>query len=156
MRWLGGYPERVRFDQVKFLARDLKSLAAFYETALDCETVVPIQESIDKAVARAVGVPGANVTLTILRLPGRGDHGPVLELYTVRGEILNSWNYTAGQGQIAFEVQDLESSISRVIAAGGSMLGEVVEWEAPSGNRARFVYLNDLEGNIIDLWARVS
>lgn len=146
----------VRFDQTKFLARNLGSLAAFYETAFGCETVVPILEVSDDAVARAVGVPDAVVTLTILQLPGRGDDGPVLELYSIDGETPDNWVYKPGQGQIAFEVEDLESSIGRVMSAGGSVLGEVVEWVGPSGSRARFVYLNDPEGNIVDLWSRVT
>lgn len=144
----------VRFDQTKFLARDPKSLAGFYEEALDCVTVVPLQEISDAAVPRAFGVPDATVSLTVLRLPGRGDHGPVLELYSVSGPRPDDWHYQPGQGQIAFEVEDLEASIGAVVAAGGTKLGEVVEWEAPSGSRARFVFLNDPEGNVIDLWAR--
>jgi hypothetical protein len=43
-----------------------------------------------------------------------------------------------------------------VIAAGGNRLGEVAEREGPSGATARFVYMRDPEGNIIDLCARVG
>jgi catechol 2,3-dioxygenase-like lactoylglutathione lyase family enzyme len=144
----------VRFDQTKFLARDPEGLARFYEEALDCVVVVPLQEISDAAVPRAIGVPEGDVSLTVLRLPGRGDHGPSLELYSVSGQRPDNWHYQPGQGQIAFEVDDLEASIGAVVAAGGSKLGEVVEWEAPSGSRAMFVYLKDPEGNIVDLWAR--
>ena len=144
----------VRFDQTKFLSRDPDSLADFYEAALGCVTVVPLQEISDAAVPRAIGVPEGRVSLTVLRLPGRGDHGPSLELYSVSGPRPADWHYQPGQGQIAFEVDDLETSIGAVVAAGGSKLGEVVEWEAPSGSRAEFVYLCDPEGNIIDLWSR--
>lgn len=154
-RTVGRYRRIVRFDQTKFLSRDPESLAAFYEEALDCVTVVPFQE-VDQEVSKAVGVPEATVSLTILRLPGRGDRGPVLELYSVDGPRPDGWNYQPGQGQIAFEVDDLEASIGKVVAAGGGKLGEVVEWEAPSGSRARFVYLNDPEGNIVDLFARAD
>lgn len=145
----------VRFEQTKFLARDPESLANFYEQALDCVIVVPLQE-VDREVSKAVGAPEATVSLTILRLPGRGDRGPVLELYSVDGPRPESWHYQPGQGQIALEVDDLEVSIGKIVAAGGSKLGDVVEWEAPSGSRARFVYLNDPESNIIDLFARAD
>lgn len=150
-----GYGRLVRFDQTKFLANDVETLSRFYVEALDCETVVAPQE-VEAAVSRAVGVPDATVTLTILRLPGRGDHGPVLELYSVDGQRPNGWDYRPGQGQIAFEVENLEAGIGSVIAAGGSQLGEVVEWTAPSGAVGRFVYLNDPEGNIVDLFQRVN
>jgi catechol 2,3-dioxygenase-like lactoylglutathione lyase family enzyme len=147
----------VRFDRAKFIARDVEALAGFYEEALDCETVVPTRDITDGVVARAVGVPGADLKLTVLRLPGRGEHGPVLEIYSVSGgEPVPDWHYVPGQGQLAFEVEDLESSIRRVIAAGGSSLGEVVRWQAPSGAEARFVYLRDPEDNIIDLWTKAD
>ena len=140
---------------MKFLCRDLGGLAAFYQEALDCEVVVPALMT-DERVARAVGVPGATVTLSTLRLPGRGDRGPILELYSVDGVVPDDWDYRPGSGQIALEVDDLEVAIGRVIAAGGNRLGEVVEWEGPSGATARFVYLRDPEGNIIDLYTRVG
>lgn len=145
----------MRFDQTKFLADDVAGLARFYVDALDCEVVVETQE-VGEAVSRAIGVPDAKVTLSILRLPGRGDHGPVLELYSVVGPTPDDWGYGPGSGQIAFEVDDLEEGIGRLIAAGGTHLGEMVEWAAPSGAVARFVYLNDPEGNIIDLFQRIG
>jgi glyoxylase I family protein len=145
----------VRFDQVKFLCSDLEGLAAFYQEALDCDVVVPALVT-DEAVARGVGVPDATITLSTLRLPGRGDRGPVLELYSVEGVAPDEWDYRPGSGQIALEVDDLELAIGRVIAAGGGRLGEVVEWEGPSGATARFVYMRDPEGNIIDLYTRVD
>lgn len=146
----------VRFDQVKILARDPEALAAFYREALGCETVVPLQELEDDAVARATGVPDADMKLTVLRLPGRGEHGPVLELYSVSGPRPDDWHYQPGQGQLAFEVEDLEAAMGRVGGAGGSKLGDLVEWEGPSGARARFVYMRDPEGNIIDLWQKAG
>lgn len=145
----------MRFDQVKFLARDAGALASFYEEALGCETVVPPQD-VDDAMSRAVGVPDAVVKLTVLRLPGRGEHGPVLELYSVNGDRPPDWHYQPGQGQLAFEVEDLEQAMGRVGGAGGQKLGDLVEWESPSGARARFVYMQDPEGNIIDLWSKAD
>ena len=146
----------MRFDQVKILARDPEALASFYQGALDCEIVVPLQDIDDDAVPRAVGVPDADVKLTVLRLPGRGEHGPVLELYSVSGERPKDWHYQPGQGQLAFEVEDLETAMGRVGGAGGNKLGDVVEWQAPSGATARFVYMRDPEGNIIDLWSKAD
>lgn len=146
----------VRFDKTKFLARDPEALAGFYEKALGCVRVVPLQEIDDEAVPKAIGTPEAKVSLTVLRLPGRGDHGPVLELYSVSGPRSDNWHYQPGQGQIAFGVDDLEASIAAVEEAGGSRLGEASEWEAPSGSRARFLHVTDPEGNIIDLWERAG
>ncbi len=46
--------------------------------------------------------------------------------------------------------------MGRVGGAGGNKLGDLVEWEAPAGESARFVYMQDPEGNVIDLWSRVE
>lgn len=140
---------------MKFLCSDVEGLAAFYQEALDCEVVVPALTT-EEVVSRGVGVPDATVTLSTLRLPGRGDRGPVLELYSVDGAVPDEWNYHPGSGQLALGVDDLELAIGGVIAAGGNQLGEVVEWEGPSGASARFVYMRDPEGNIIDLYSRVD
>jgi predicted enzyme related to lactoylglutathione lyase len=146
----------VRFDQVKILARDAEALADFYEHALGCVTVVPLQDLDDDTVPRAAGVPDADIKLTVLRLPGRGEHGPVIELYSVSGERPGNWHYQPGQGQLAFEVDDLEKAMGRVGGSGGNKLGDLVEWEAPKGATARFVYMQDPEGNIIYLWSKVD
>lgn len=146
----------MQFHQTKFLARDIEGLTSFYEEVLGCETVVPIQKIDDGEVARGIGAPGADVTLSILRLPGRGPHGPVLELYSLEGGDQTTWAHEPGQGQIAFEVEDLETAVAEFREHGGAELGEIVEWEAPSGSRARFVYLRDPEGNIVDLFARAD
>ena len=145
----------MRFDQVKILTRDLEPLLRFYQEALGCELVVPPLVT-ENAVSRGVGVPDATVTLSTMRLPGRGDRGPVLELYSVEGEVPDDWDFRPGNGQLAFQVDDLEAAIGKVLAAGGSQLGEVVEWQGPSGATARFVYLRDPEGNIVDLYSRVD
>lgn len=145
----------MRFDQVKILTRDLEPLLRFYQEALGCELVIPPLVTED-VVSRGVGVPGATVTLSALRLPGRGDRGPVLELYSVDGVVSDDWDFRPGNGQLAFQVDDLDAAIDKVLAAGGTQLGEVVEWQGPSGATARFVYLRDPEGNIVDLYSRVD
>jgi hypothetical protein len=97
------------------------------------------------------------VTITVLRLPGHGDHGPELELYSVNGPRPGDWHYQPGQGQRAFEDEDmeLEQCVGKVVDAGGRKLGEIVEWQGPSGSVARFLFMQDPEGNVIDLWCRV-
>lgn len=64
------------------------------------------------------------------------------------------WPYQPGQGHLAFQVDDVGQAAQRVVDGGGSYLGEIVTWRAPSGNPACFVFMRDPEGNVIDLWAR--
>jgi glyoxylase I family protein len=146
----------VRFDQVKILARDLEPLLRFYQEALGCELVIPplVTENV---VSRGVGVPGATVTLsTLCGSPVAETVGRCSSCTQWRGQVPDDWDFRPGNGQLAFQVDDLEAAIGKVVAAGGSQLGEVVEWQGPSGATARFVYLRDPEGNIVDLYSRVD
>lgn len=147
----------MRFDHVKVVARDVARLAEFYERAVGCHPLTPVMELSDHALTRGLGAPGAVVRVVWLGMPGYEEGGPALELYRVVGGTGEpEWAYRPGQGQLSFQVDDVESTMEEVIAAGGSLLGEMADWETPSGNRARFVYLRDPEGNIVDLWSRLS
>ena len=56
-----------------------------------------------------------------------------------------------GFAHLAFEVDDVESTLKEIIDAGGSMVGEVVTTLYPNAKEAAFVYARDPEGNIIEL-----
>ena len=143
----------MRFDQVKILARDVHSLAAFYQDALDCELLMPVSDFDDEQLGRAVGAPGKRIRLGFLRLPGRGE-GPILELYEFPDSDEPEWPFQPGQGHLAFEVDDVGRSATRVVQEGGSYVGEISTWRAPSGNLSTFVFMRDPEGNVVDLWTR--
>lgn len=146
----------MRFDQVKMLVRDAASLSAFYRDALGCELLGPPTTFDDEVLARGIGAPGRTLRMAWLRLPGGSDDGPILELYEIVDGPGDDWPYEPGQGHIAFEVDDVAAMADRIVVAGGSLLGEVVDWEAPSGNLARFVFLRDPEGNMVDVWQRLE
>lgn len=137
------------------LARDVESLAGFYEGVLGCRLMAPITDFFDEVLARGIGAPGANVRMAWLSFPGASEGHPLLELYQLV-DWDGSWPYEPGQGHVAFEVEDVESVAELVLGAGGAKLGEIVEWRAPSGNVARFVFLRDPEGNMVDVWARTE
>lgn len=141
----------MRFDQVKIAARDAGSLASFYEQALGCHLISPVAEFDDETLARGFGAPGARIRMAWLRLPGSGDEEPILELYELVDDL--TWGYSPGQGHLTFQVEDVATVADQLVAAGGSYLGELVDWKTPSGNMATFVLMRDPEGNIVDLWA---
>jgi len=145
----------MRFAQIKLTARDPAALAGFYVDALGCEVLLgptPVQG----AVSQGAGAPGSVLELTILALPGDHDPAPTLELYRFLENPPDAWPYAVGSGQIAFYVDDVEAAATAVVAAGGTVLGEVVDWIAPFDTVARFVYLQDPEGNLVDVWTSVA
>lgn len=162
--YLGGEPPlfpgirvaAMRFDQVKFVANDVERLIAFYVEALDCSVARGPVEVNDPEIIGAIGAPpGSRITLAMLSLPGP-EEGVVLELYSIAGDDALVWPYSPGQGQIAFQVDDVDAVVVRAISSGGSRLGEVADWQTPWGSTARFVYLRDPEGNIVDVWSRAT
>lgn len=56
-----------------------------------------------------------------------------------------------GIAHLAFEVDDVEETLKRLLQEGGSQFGEVVKAEYEDGRKASFVYAADCEGNIIEL-----
>ncbi len=104
-------------------------------------------------LARGTGLPGAVVRGIHLRLPGHGEAGPTLEIFSVEeleaavGSVVNR----PGLMHIAFDVDDIDETLERILAAGGQRQGEPVEADVPGVGRAGFVYTRDPEGNIVEL-----
>jgi catechol 2,3-dioxygenase-like lactoylglutathione lyase family enzyme len=88
-----------------------------------------------------------------LRLPGYGDDGPTLEIFSYDQLVepeLPSANQ-CGLGHIAFAVNDVDEALQAVIAAGGSTVGNIVTAEVDGVGVLRVVYAQDPEGNIVEL-----
>jgi len=58
---------------------------------------------------------------------------------------------TRGITHIAFEVDDVQGTLEKVLAAGGGAYGELVRANYEDGRKATFVYASDPEGNILEL-----
>lgn len=92
-----------------------------------------------------------------LALPGYGENLPTLEIFSYDSlaedapKVINR----PGFAHIAFEVDDVDAALEKVLQEGGSMLGELVKVKYNNAD-ATFVYARDIEGNIIELqhWER--
>jgi hypothetical protein len=71
-----------RFGHVNVIARDWRHLADFYTTVFGCELVPPERDYAGEVLARGTNVPGATLRGAHLRLPGHGENGPTIEIYT--------------------------------------------------------------------------
>lgn len=131
---------------MKLASAEPRRLTRFYEEALDCRVKLALTKLGDPAWS-AAGAPNDEVSIIVLELPGAG--GITLEL--IEGSGLDG-----GGGLLAFEVGDVDMAAARVISAGGAYRGVPGEFLAPSGNKIRFVFMTDPEGNVIDLYSRVG
>lgn len=142
-----------RFVHTNLIAQDWRKLAGFYQQVFGCASVPPERDLAGQWLDDATCVPGAQIRGIHLRLPGHGDSGPTLEIFTynrleARPEIAVN---RPGLGHIAFAVDDVQAARDAVIAAGGHDLGKIVSVEIPGAGVVTFVYVTDPESNVIEL-----
>ena len=144
---------KVRYKHTNIVARDWKELAKFYEEVFGCVRVPPERHLEGTWLVRGTGVDGARIEGAQLRLPGYGDQGPTLEIFQY-------WSHKArlpitanreGIMHIAFEVEDVDKMVEKVLAHGGQKLGEITRARVEGVGSLVFVYVTDPEGNIIEL-----
>jgi len=147
-----------RYVHTNLVARDWRALAAFYTDLFGCEPVPPERDYSGADLEAGTGVEGASLRGVHLRLPGHGEAGPTLEIFTydpLASAVPASVN-RPGFGHVAFEVQDVVAARTYVLEAGGRPVGEVVTLRTSTGPRVTWCYVTDPEGNILELqsWDR--
>lgn len=147
--------EGARFGHVNLTSRDWRRLAAFYTEVFGCTFVPPERDIQGPVLDSATGLTDAHLTGAHLRLPGHGETGPTLEIFSY--DALTDAPPTRvdrpGIGHLAFAVADVAAAIPAVLAAGGGRIGEVVTTTTADGRRVTWCYMTDPDGNIIELQA---
>jgi catechol 2,3-dioxygenase-like lactoylglutathione lyase family enzyme len=142
----------VRYGHTNLIARDWRRLALFYESVFGCVPMPPERNLSGEALERGSQVAGAALRGIHLRLPGYGEQGPTLEVFTYEqlADVLPAAANRPGYGHIAFVVPDVKEAVDAVVAAGGSRYGEIVMTTA--GERAvTWAYVRDPEGNLVEV-----
>lgn len=142
-----------KYVHTNLIAADWRSLAAFYQELFGCVPVPPERDFRGDALDAGTGLRGAHLRGAHLRLPGYGEDGPTLEIFTydplaTRG---NTAVNRPGFGHIAFLVADVPAAHAAVLAAGGRAVGEIVTLTTATGARVTFCYVTDPEGNVVEL-----
>jgi predicted enzyme related to lactoylglutathione lyase len=86
-------------------------------------------------------------------LPGYGDDGPTLEIFSY-DQLIEPGLPAANQcgfAHIAFAVDDVDQALQAVIVAGGSAVGQIATTQVAGVGMLRVVYARDPEGNIVEL-----
>ena len=149
-----------RYGHTNLIAREWRTLAAFYEVVFGCVPVPPERDYRGDLAERGTGVKDAAFQGAHLRLPGYGPDGPTLEIYTYSTNLDPAATPAAnrvGWGHIAFMVDDVAVARAAVLSSGGGLLpaAEVVTLQTNDGRRVTWCYMTDPEGNLIELqsWA---
>ncbi|WP_419786363.1 VOC family protein [Pseudodesulfovibrio sp.] len=143
----------MKYAHTNIVANDWKKLAKFYEDVLDCVPVPPERDLKGEWVGKLTGIHGAHITGVHLRLPGWGDDGPTLEIFQyneANGRLPIATN-NPGFCHIAFEVDDVKTSVQQFLDNGGSPVGEFLVEEYPDGRVLTVQYVADPEGNVVEL-----
>jgi predicted enzyme related to lactoylglutathione lyase len=148
---------KAKYVHTNIIAEDWEKLAAFYTQVFGCVLVPPERDYAGEALDAGTGLVDAHLRGVHLRLPGWGDDGPTVEIYSY--DALESRPQLAvnrpGIGHLAFEVDDVDAACKEVIAHGGQTVGEIITLTTKVGTKVTWCYLTDPEDNIIELqsWA---
>jgi predicted enzyme related to lactoylglutathione lyase len=144
---------QAKYVHTNLIAKDWRKLAQFYTEVFGCIFIPPERDYQGEALEAGTGLKGAHLTGVHLRLPGYGDTGPTIEIFSYAQ--LEARPETAvnrpGFAHIAFEVDNVEAAQREVEAHGGNMLGEIVTMTTKIGTKVTWCYLTDPEGNVIEL-----
>ncbi len=143
----------MRYAHTNIAAKDWKALSDFYIRVFDCVIKPPKRALSGNWLDQATGLTNANLEGVHLLLPGHGDSGPTLEIFTYketreRGHMMA--NYT-GFTHIAFEVEDVDTTYAKAMDNGALKLGRITEKTIEGVGILKFVYFRDPEGNIIEI-----
>ncbi len=143
----------MKFTHVNIIAKDWKSLSAFYQTVFDGVPVPPQRDLQGSWLESLTAIKAVHIQGEHLRLPGYGGDGPTLEIFSYDDSVYNNEKILNKEGfsHIAFEVEDISSTLEKLLTNGGSQIGDLVTREYPTIGTANLVYCRDIEGNIIEL-----
>jgi catechol 2,3-dioxygenase-like lactoylglutathione lyase family enzyme len=143
----------VRFAHTNIVAKNWKLLSEFYINVFDCRVKPPERKFSGLWLDQATGLQNANLEGVHLLLPGHGDNGPTLEIFSYQ-EMHASKSLMAnnvGLTHIAFEVHDVDQTLDAAIKNDGQLLGKVTEKKVDGVGELKFVYFRDPEGNIVEI-----
>jgi catechol 2,3-dioxygenase-like lactoylglutathione lyase family enzyme len=142
----------LRFDHVGITVADLDSVTAFFVAlGLEVEGSTVVEgEFLDTVI----GIPDSRAEIVMLRPPGGGS---LLELSSfVRPEHLpgspSAMSNELGLRNVAFEVDDLQTVLDRLVVDGYRLVGGVGQYE----DAWRMAYVRGPEGIIVSLAERIG
>jgi len=141
------------FGHVNIIASEWLRLSRFYQDVFACVPVPPVRKQSGPILETATGVPGARLEGEHLRLPGFGDQGPTLEIFSYEDSLDRPQPRPnrKGLGHLAFQVLDVAETLARVLEKGGSAQGSVASLPVPGKGVVTFVYAADPEGNLLEI-----
>ncbi|MDO5520864.1 MAG: VOC family protein [bacterium] len=148
----------IRYVHTNIIAKDVANLIAFYKQVFRCRSIGETRNLQGEWLDKMTSLNHTHITGEHLLLPGYEDEHPTLEIFSydeMKSRMPAEIN-RLGITHIAFEVDNVEETLAKVIEHGGKAYGELVKADYPNDMEAIFVYAQDPEGNIIELqsWSK--
>ena len=143
----------MRYVHTNLVARDWRKLAEFYKTVFNCLQKGHERDYAGQWLDEATGLSGARIRGVHLILPGYGENGPSLEIFSYNTICDRPFPKPdePGFGHLAFVVDDMEETAQKILDAGGRAVGVLTRLEFPDNTVLWFQYLTDPEGNIVEI-----
>jgi len=150
----------MRYAHTNITSKNWKKLSDFYINVFACSVKPPVRKLSGDWLDQATGLSKAKLEGVHLLLPGHGDNGPTLEIFSYKDmhesepAMANSKGFT----HIAFEVDDVDQILKNALKNGGKLLGKVTEKKVEGVGFLKFLYFRDPEGNIVEIqsWKKLS
>lgn len=143
----------MKYVHTNIVASDWKTLATFYIEVFGCKKKPPERNLSGQWLDNATGLENAALKGIHLILPGYGDDGPTLEIFsyeTMKERGMGDAN-TCGFSHIAFLVDDVQAMYNKALAHGGQALGKVTRKTIETVGDLTLIYFRDPEGNIVEI-----
>ena len=140
----------MKLRHISLTAKDADRLSAFYRSVFGCHDIRPPMMLSGDRVSKGNGLPNAQIYAIWLAFPSAAD--PFLEIlqYTqTENRPLPRVN-EPGFGHIAFEVANLQETLTAILDNGGSLQGEITNF-GTEASPYLIIYVRDPEGNILEL-----
>ena len=144
---------KAKYVHTNLTGRDWRVLARFYCEVFGCIPKPPERDLSGAWLEDLTTLSAAHLTGMHLSLPGFGEGGPTLEIFSY-DQMVNDGTPVVnepGFGHIAFLVDDVDAALRAVQAAGGSSVGKIASTLVPGVGELTVVYARDPAGNIVEL-----
>ena len=138
--------------EVGVVVSDLECQVTFYRDALGCTEERRVE--LPHALAEEMGIASSGpVTLVVMRAPG-GEGIKLLSTHqaSTRRQRPETFTDHAGVAYLTFGVDDLQRTVSRLLAAGATLRSRTARVQV--GPEVAVVFVDDPDGNTIELVER--
>ena len=143
----------MRYAHTNIAAKDWELLSDFYIKVFNCAIKPPKRNLSGEWLDKATGLQNATLEGVHLLLPGHGETGPTLEIFTYK-DMQSGAPIMAnhiGITHIAFEVENVDHTFDLAMTNGGQPLGVITDKVVDGVGKLKFVYFRDPEGNIVEI-----